>query len=49
MFPAAFDYVAARSTDEALAALGMHGADARVLAGGQSLSRARSRASGRGA
>lgn len=37
MFPAAFDYVAVRSTDEALAALGAHGADARVLAGGQSL------------
>jgi aerobic carbon-monoxide dehydrogenase medium subunit len=37
VIPAAFDYVAARSTDEALAHLQKHGADARVLAGGQSL------------
>ena len=37
MIPAAFDYVMARSTDEALAQLQKHGADARVLAGGQSL------------
>lgn len=37
VFPAAFEYVPARSTDEALAALQQHGADARVLAGGQSL------------
>ncbi len=37
MFPAAFDYVRAHSADEAFAALQKHGADARVLAGGQSL------------
>ena len=37
MIPAAFDYVRARSTDEALAQLEQHGSDARVLAGGQSL------------
>jgi aerobic carbon-monoxide dehydrogenase medium subunit len=37
MFPAAFDYVAAHSIDEALSALAARGADARVLAGGQSL------------
>jgi aerobic carbon-monoxide dehydrogenase medium subunit len=37
MFPAAFDYIAARSRDEAFAALAQHGGDARVLAGGQSL------------
>ncbi len=37
MFPASFEYVQARSVDEALAALLEHGADARVLAGGQSL------------
>ena len=37
MIPAAFDYVTARSADEALAQLQKHGADARVLAGGQSL------------
>jgi len=37
VIPAAFDYVRAHSTDEALAALQQHGADARVLAGGQSL------------
>ena len=37
MIPAAFDYIRARSIDEALAALQKHGADARVLAGGQSL------------
>jgi len=37
MFPAAFEYVAARATDEAFAALAEHGSDARVLAGGQSL------------
>ncbi len=37
MFPAAFEYVRARSPQEALAALAQHGADARVLAGGQSL------------
>jgi carbon-monoxide dehydrogenase medium subunit len=37
MFPVAFDYVPARSLDEALAALAERGGDARVLAGGQSL------------
>ena len=37
MFPAAFDYVRAHSVDEAVAALQAHGADGRVLAGGQSL------------
>jgi carbon-monoxide dehydrogenase medium subunit len=37
MFPAAFEYVAARTADEALEALAEHGSDARVLAGGQSL------------
>ena len=37
MFPAAFEYLPARSTEEALAALQRHGAEARVLAGGQSL------------
>ena len=37
MIPAAFDYVRPRSADEALALLEQHGAEARVLAGGQSL------------
>jgi carbon-monoxide dehydrogenase medium subunit len=37
VIPAAFDYIRAHSTDEALAALQQHGSDARVLAGGQSL------------
>jgi carbon-monoxide dehydrogenase medium subunit len=37
MFPATFDYERARSAAEALAALAKHGADARILAGGQSL------------
>jgi aerobic carbon-monoxide dehydrogenase medium subunit len=37
VIPAAFDYIAARSADEALAHLQKYGADARVLAGGQSL------------
>jgi CO/xanthine dehydrogenase FAD-binding subunit len=37
VIPAAFDYVRAHSVDEALAALQQHGAEARVLAGGQSL------------
>ena len=37
MFPAPFEYHPARSLDEALALLAGHGADARVLAGGQSL------------
>ena len=37
MIPAQFDYVRASSVDEAVAALGEHGDDAKVLAGGQSL------------
>lgn len=37
MFPAAFEYVRAASAEEALASLGQHGGDARILAGGQSL------------
>jgi carbon-monoxide dehydrogenase medium subunit len=37
MIPAQFDYVRASSVDEAVAALGQHGDDAKVLAGGQSL------------
>ncbi|HVB36906.1 MAG TPA: FAD binding domain-containing protein, partial [Vicinamibacterales bacterium] len=37
MIPAAFDYIRAHSTDEAFAHLQQHGAEARVLAGGQSL------------
>ena len=37
MFPAPFEYHPARSLEEALALLASHGADARVLAGGQSL------------
>ena len=37
MIPAAFDYVAPTSVDEALAALAESGDDAKVMAGGQSL------------
>ena len=37
MIPPAFDYVRATSIDEAVGALGQHGEDAKVLAGGQSL------------
>ena len=37
MIPAAFEYKRARSADEAVALLQQHGAEARVLAGGQSL------------
>jgi aerobic carbon-monoxide dehydrogenase medium subunit len=37
MFPAAFDYQRARTTEDALDILAAHGDDARVLAGGQSL------------
>lgn len=37
MIPAAFDYLRAHTTDEAFAYLQQHGAEARVLAGGQSL------------
>lgn len=37
MIPAAFEYIRAHSVDEAVAALREHGAEARVLAGGQSL------------
>lgn len=37
MIPAAFDYVRVSSIDEAVQALGQHGEDAKVLAGGHSL------------
>src|SRR6187200_2724949 len=37
MIPAAFDYLAPGSVEEALAALAEHGDDAKVIAGGQSL------------
>jgi aerobic carbon-monoxide dehydrogenase medium subunit len=37
VIPAAFEYLRAHSTDEAIAHLQQHGAEARVLAGGQSL------------
>ncbi len=37
MKPASFEYFAPRSVDEAVALLGEHGGEARVLAGGQSL------------
>jgi CO/xanthine dehydrogenase FAD-binding subunit len=37
MIPSAFDFYAPRTIDEALALLGEHGDDAKVLAGGQSL------------
>lgn len=37
MFPAAFDYARMHSAEQAMAALAQHGADARILAGGQSL------------
>lgn len=37
MIPAAFEYVAPTSVDEALQALAEHGDDAKILAGGQSL------------
>ena len=37
MFPASFEYVRTHSIDEAFASLQQHGAEARVLAGGQSL------------
>jgi aerobic carbon-monoxide dehydrogenase medium subunit len=37
VIPAAFDYLRAHTADEAFALLQQHGADARVLAGGQSL------------
>jgi len=37
MIPPQFDYVKATTVDEAIAALGQHGEDAKVLAGGQSL------------
>ena len=37
MIPAKFDYLAPTSVEEALAALGEHGDDAKILAGGQSL------------
>ncbi|MCD4526454.1 xanthine dehydrogenase family protein subunit M [Nocardioides sp. cx-173] len=37
MIPAQFDYLAPTTVEEALAALGRHGDDAKILAGGQSL------------
>ncbi len=37
MIPGAFDYVAAHSLEEAVAALAEHGEDSKILAGGQSL------------
>ena len=37
MIPAAFEYARASSVDDALALLAAHGADAKVIAGGQSL------------
>lgn len=37
MIPAAFEYVAPASVEEALAALAEHGDDAKIMAGGQSL------------
>lgn len=37
MIPAAFDYVAPTSVEDALAALAEHGDDAKIIAGGQSL------------
>ncbi len=37
MIPVQFDYLAPTSVEEALAALGQHGDDAKILAGGQSL------------
>ena len=37
MIPAQFDYVAPSTIEEALAALGEHGDDAKIIAGGQSL------------
>lgn len=37
MIPAAFEYARASSVDDALALLATHGADAKVIAGGQSL------------
>ena len=37
MIPAGFDYVRAATAEEAIAALGQHGDDAKILAGGMSL------------
>ena len=37
MIPVKFDYLAPTSVEEALAALGEHGDEAKILAGGQSL------------
>src|SRR3989304_1349190 len=37
MIPAAFDYIAPRTLDEAMRALATHGEDAKLLAGGHSL------------
>jgi len=38
LIPGTFDYLAAHSVNEAVALLDQHGEDAKVLAGGQSLS-----------
>ena len=37
MIPAAFDYVAPTTVEDALAALAQYGDDAKIIAGGQSL------------
>ena len=37
MYPAAFEYFAPRTVDEALDLLARYGDDAKILAGGQSL------------
>ena len=37
MIPGAFDYLAPKSVEEAVALLAQHGEDAKILAGGQSL------------
>ena len=37
MIPVKFDYLAPTSVEEAVSALGQHGDDAKILAGGQSL------------
>ena len=37
MIPAAFDYVAPTSVEDAVAALAQHGDEAKIIAGGQSL------------
>jgi carbon-monoxide dehydrogenase medium subunit len=37
MIPSSFDYAAPSTIDEAIALLGAHAGDAKILAGGQSL------------